>query len=98
MGFFTEQFAIPSKVTYDLPEKLPGPLKEVSRQGGGFVMREIQAQVFISPAVAKAIIGWLEEKVAQAEAIEKQLRENTEVDALNDAVDTMLVEAPQDDN
>jgi hypothetical protein len=99
MGFFTEQFAVPDKVTYNLPERLPGSLTEVSRQGGGFVQREIQAQVYISPGIAKTLITWLEEKVAEAEEAQKLIAEAeaTGVDSTNDAVDTVIVEA-KDDN
>ncbi len=73
MGFFTEQFAIPEKVTYELPEVVPGNLREVARQGGGYVLRDIQAQVYISVTTAKSLIGWLQDRITQAESITEQL-------------------------
>lgn len=68
MGFFAEQFQPPDRVLYQLPATLPGAMKEDSRTGGGYVGREIQAQVFVTPSMARSMIAWLNEKLESLEA------------------------------
>ena len=80
MGFFTEQWAPPDRVTYDLPETVPGSLKEVSRHGGGFVQREIQAQVYLTTDVAKSLLSWLQERIEIADEVAKQIAESQKLD------------------
>lgn len=72
IGFFAEQFQVPDRVYYQVPETLPGSLKETERSGGGYVSREIQAQVFITPGMARSMIAWLTEKVEQWDAVSQE--------------------------
>ncbi len=98
MGFYTEQFGAPEKITYELPKTLPDSLKEVSRQGGGQIFREVQAQVFMSLDVARSLIPWLEEHVKQGTLAEEQTEAAPRTIAEPDnAVDTILV-GGEDDN
>ena len=95
MGLFTEQFGPPDKVTYELPETLPGSLKELSREGGGAILREIQAQVYVSVDIAKSLINWLTDKVTQAEQIQKEIETRKQLQGTDTAVETQIVEAKE---
>lgn len=96
MGFFTEQFAAPDKVMYSVPDVLPGQLTEVSRQGGGYVQREIVAQVFITIDVARTMVKWLEERIETGTAIEKELRARIVEDDSDETIGTpyLIAERP----
>ena len=91
IGFFTEQFSPPDSVTYELPDPMPGELKEVARHGGGIIQRELQVQVFISVDVAKSMIVWLQDKVDTAAKVEEQVAERREIDGSDAAASVMLV-------
>lgn len=96
MGFFTEQWATPERVVYQLPKDVPGKLTEVSRSGGGYFHREIQAQIFMSVDVARTLITWLQEKIETAEAIDRAAAERREIDG-SDATGTVLLLPEGDD-
>lgn len=97
IGFFTEQFAIPDRVVYELPDTIPGNLKELSRQGARGVTREIQTQVFMNVVQARAMHSWLGEKLAQAGQLEEATRALAD-NGGNDAATPLVVESDDEDD
>ena len=94
MGLYSESQAHPDRTVYKYPDDLPGKLTELSRIGGGYVVRQIQVQAFISIPVAKAIADWLLQKVEEAERIQKEIDERrARQETLDSAADVAMKNA-----
>ena len=66
MNCFSERAAIPTKVEHKLsPEGALG--EEVLRESKGGVVREIEIELLLDTNMAKSVLIWLTDRVAEAE-------------------------------
>lgn len=75
MTVFNERTPIPRRIYHTAtPEGGLGPELTAKREGRRGVLRECEAELVMSPDIARSLAQWLLEKVAQAEQIARQLR------------------------
>ena len=66
MNCFSERSAIPTKVEHKLtPDGSLG--EEILRESKGGVVREIEIEVLLDMNMAKSVLAWLTDRVAEAE-------------------------------
>jgi hypothetical protein len=73
MDLYSEKHTFPDSTTYDVvgqPGATIGALKEKQVVGGGH-NREVEAEIILSPAVARSTRDWLEDKLVRLEAAQK---------------------------
>jgi len=72
MSVFSEHFPIPQQSTYGVTDQggIGGERHELRVSRGG-IIRDVEATLLISPATAKTIIDWLQEKLRDVEKIEE---------------------------
>ena len=75
MGFYSEKHEVPESQTYDVIGKDPsskgGTLKEKQLASRG-MGREIEAEIIISPQVARSLKAWLEGRLAILDAAQAE--------------------------
>lgn len=79
MSFFSEQATTPNTIKYEQSEQ--GILKELSREvaiGGNAFTREIDVQAVVSLSTARAIVVWLNTRIAILEQSEQEKQRQSE--------------------
>jgi len=72
MAFFSERAPIPKRETYSLQQgKLGTRINIEAREA---FIREVEVETLIDLQIAKVIVRWLGEKIAQAEKLVKEVR------------------------